>query len=259
MNVLIIDDEKKARDGIRLLLAHHPEINILGEAKNGKEAIDLIRQLRPDLIFLDIQMPGINGFDVLNSIEEEEWPIVIFTTAYDQYALKAFEIHALDYLLKPLHYERFKKSLDYAKAYHSSRSAHKLGKKLRNLLIDYQQQQQENTLINSQRKGEETQVIIKSSGKVHFLQLDEIYWIEALDSYVKIHLVDKFHVIKSSLKALEKRFENSLKRVHRSHLVNMTKVTIMEPYFNGDFYLILDNKTKIKGSRNYKQNLPKAL
>lgn len=259
MKVVIIDDEKKARDGIRLLLSQHPEIKITGEAKNGKEAIELIRKLRPDLIFLDIQMPGINGFDVLNSIKEEEWPIVIFTTAYDQYALKAFEVHALDYLLKPLHYERFKKSLDYAKAYHYNLSTNELGAKLRMLLEDYQSRHRENTLINTQKQNEENQVIIKSSGKIHFLDLEEIYWIEAMDSYVKIHLANKFHVIKSSLKALEKRFGNAFMRVHRSHLVNRSKISTMEPYFNGDFYLILDNNTKVKGSRNFKQNLPRAL
>ncbi len=258
MKALIIDDEKKAREGIKLLLKNDREIDILGEAKNGKEAIDKIRIYQPDLIFLDIQMPGINGFDVLGSLEEKEWPIVIFVTAYDQYALKAFEVQALDYLLKPLDADRFYKALLYAKSYHKNLSNRTLEEKLRKLLLDYQKDNKENWIGTSKQESQ-TQLIIKSSGKVFFLQIDDIYWIEALDSYVKIHQKNRFHVVKSSLKSLENRLSHSLTRIHRSHLVNFNKVELLEPYFNGDFYLVLNNGAKIKGSRNFKKNLPKII
>ena len=134
MKVLIIDDEKKARDGVKLLLKDHSDIEILGECKNGKEAIEMIISLKPDLIFLDIQMPGINGFDVLSSISEEQWPLVIFTTAYDQYALQAFEVQALDYLLKPFDLNRFNKSLQLARKRHHKISNHVFEEKLKAIL-----------------------------------------------------------------------------------------------------------------------------
>ena len=256
MKALIIDDEKKARQGVKILLQQDHDILFLEEAKNGKEAIDKIKEWRPDLIFLDIQMPGINGFDVLANLEEKEWPIVIFTTAYDQYALRAFEVQALDYLLKPLNAQRFKKALEKAKGHHRNMQNLGLAAKLKKLLADYQKENKE-TWMGTSQEASSLQLIIKSSGKIYFLKSEDIYWIEALDSYVKIHLKDKFHVFKSSLKSLENKLAPGFIRIHRSHLVNFSKVAMLEPNYNGDFHLLLANNKKVKGSRNFKKNLPK--
>jgi len=257
MRTLIIDDEKKAREGLKILLADDPRVVLVGEAKDGREAIEKIESIKPDLIFLDIQMPGINGFDVLGSISEEDWPIVIFSTAYDQYALKAFEVQALDYLLKPFSKTRFKKSLTFAYETFNTTQKATLEVKLKGLLDSYQNDHKENELIQGDEETE-SRVIVKSNGKVHFLDIKNIYWIEGLDSYVKIHLSDRTHIVKSTLKSIESKYQ-IFTRIHKSHLVNMQKVQMLEPYFNGDFFLTLQNDVKVRGSRNFKKNLPETL
>lgn len=258
MNVIIVDDEKKAREGIKILLSQDQEVNLIGEAKNGKEAINMVSELQPELIFLDIQMPGINGFDVLTSLSESDLPIVIFTTAYDQYALKAFEVHAVDYLLKPYSAERFNQALGHAKKFHRKTQASHLDKKIKDLLRDYQKNQNEGSVIH-EHEQENSTMMVKIKGKVHFLKTTDIYWIEALDSYVKIHQEEHVHIVKASLKSIEARFGEYFIRIHRSHLVNKHRIRFMEPYFNGDFYLTLENNVKVRGSRNFKRNLPQIL
>ncbi len=257
MRTLIIDDEKKAREGIKLLLIGDPQVDLIGEAKDGKEAIDKISSMKPDLIFLDIQMPGINGFDVLGSMSEQNWPIVIFSTAYDQYALKAFEVNALDYLLKPYSSERFHKSLDRAKDYFNNKKDPSLEEKLKSLLQEYQKNQNGDALIHSESDSD-SRLIVKSNGKIHFLQLKDINWIEAMDSYVKIHLSDHTHIVKSTLKTLERKYKIFV-QIHKSHLVNVQKIQYLESYFNGDFFVVLENDIRVRGSRNFKSNLPKTL
>ena len=257
MKTLIIDDEKKAREGIKLLLQRESRISLVGEAKDGQEAIDKISSLKPDLIFLDIQMPGINGFDVLGSIPEHDWPIVIFSTAYDQYALKAFEVNALDYLLKPYSQERFKKSLERAKASFADKQDPSINEKLKSLLDEYQSDQEANALIHSESEAD-SRLIVKSNGRIHFLQVKDICWIEAMDSYVKIHLSDQMHIVKSALKTVRDKYK-AFVQIHKSHLVNLEKIKYLESYFNGDFYVILEDDTRVRGSRNFKKNLPKTL
>ena len=256
MRTLIIDDEKKARDGIKILLGDDSRTEMVGEAKDGKEAIEKIEELKPDLIFLDIQMPGINGFDVLGSIPEKDWPIVIFSTAYDHYALKAFEVQALDYLLKPYSKQRFQKALDFAHESFRTAKSTALEGKLKDLLTNYQKDQKDNELIHSV-DDVNSRVIVKTNGRIHFLDVNDIYWIEGLDSYVKIHLLDKTHIVKSTLKSIESKYETFV-RIHKSHLVNMKRVQFIEPYFNGDFFLTLRNDVKVRGSRNFKNNLPET-
>ncbi len=257
MRALIIDDEKKAREGIKLLLKKDAQIDLIGEAKDGKEAINKISSLKPDLIFLDIQMPGINGFDVLGSISNHDLPIVIFSTAYDQYALKAFEVSALDYLLKPFSQERFEKSLGRAKTSFANKQDPSIQEKLKNLLKEYQNEQNGNSLIHSEDNSD-SRLIVKSNGKIHFLQVKDIYWIEAMDSYVKIHLSDQVHIVKSALKSIESKYKTFV-QIHKSHLVNLEKIKYLESYFNGDFFVILENEIRVRGSRNFKNNLPKTL
>lgn len=257
MRTLIIDDEKKAREGIKIMLNNDNDVELVGEARDGEEAIQKILSVKPDLIFLDIQMPGINGFDVLGSIPEEDWPIVIFSTAYDNYALKAFEVQALDYLLKPYSKTRFQKSLAYAKTNYAAKKDRTLDDKLKSLLEDYQKNQIEDEVI-FRKEDSQARLIVKSNGKVHFLNLQNIFWIEGLDSYIKIHLDDRVHIVKSSLKSIESKHKTFI-RIHKSHLINSNRIKYLEPYFNGDFFVTLENDLKIRGSRNYKKNLPETL
>lgn len=256
MRALIIDDEKQAREGVKILLSSVSEVQLLDEAKDGEEAIEKINSLKPDLIFLDVQMPGINGFDVLGSIAEEDLPVVIFITAYDKYALKAFEVQALDYLLKPLAEDRFKIALDRAIMHFKNKEESGQDKKLKNLIEDYQQRHEDDSLVQNRRK---TQMIVKASGKIHFIKTDRISWIEAMDSYVKIHLSDKTHIVKASLQSIEERYSGAFIRIHRSSLVNVDSIRYIEPYYNGDFFVTLDGDVKLKGSRKFRMNLPEML
>ena len=258
IRALVIDDEKKAREGIRILLAQDPDIRVLGEARDGREAIEKINVLKPDLVFLDIQMPGINGFDVLGSLTVKILPLVIFSTAYDQYAIKAFDVRAIDYLLKPYSKERFEQSLQLAKEQFKNRQSSNMQSKIQSLLENYQREFDTNALVQSSLNSD-TQIIVKSEGKIRFLNLSEVYWIEAMDSYVKIHLDEETVIVKSSLKSIETKYGHAFLRIHKSSLVNRKQILLLEPFFKGDFYLKLRNNERVKGSRNYRKNLPEVL
>ncbi len=258
INVLLVDDEAKARQGLTILLKEDPEIRIVGEARNGVEAIELVEGHQPDLMFLDIQMPKVNGFEVLESLDAQKWPFIIFTTAYDQYALKAFEVHAIDYLLKPYGEDRFKESLANAKRMIRQKSVLGVERRLKKLLNEYERLSGQDEVIQLPKTTND-QLVIKSSGKIYFLKLHEIYMLEALDSYVKVHTANRFYVVKGPLKSIEANHPKVFTRIHRSFLVNLEKVRFMEPYFKGDFYLILDNDVRVRGSRNYRGNLPEML
>lgn len=264
---IVVDDEQEAREGLKLLLSADPEIELLALCKNGMEAIRQIRLLQPELVFLDIQMPEINGFDVLNTVEISPMPSVIFVTAYDQYALKAFEIHALDYLLKPFSDERFYKALQHAKYHLQHTSLQQLQDKLISVLAEYNQiqksSQQSDQLIEDPEPELQTfadRLVIKSMGKIFFVALGDLVWVEAFDYYVKIHTQDKFYLVRDSLKNLEKKLPPAqFLRLHKSSLVNMRFVVELEPHFNGEYIVKLSNGQKLKLSRNYKQALAELL
>lgn len=263
---IAVDDEKKARDGIRVLLKKDREIDLVAICENGMVAIDAIKQFRPEILFLDIQMPEINGFEVLNSLPADIMPAVIFTTAYDQYALKAFEIHAIDYLLKPFTDERFYHALERAKDHIDSAALQGIQENLTQLLKSYVKSQAENpqaSLIQgSPAEGSPLadRLVIKSSGKVYFLEFDEILSIEAQDYFVKIVTPNAQYMVRERLKNMAARLpENIFLRVHRSTIVNIRAIRSLEPFFNGDFYLTLANGKQIKGSRNYRKPLDALL
>jgi two-component system LytT family response regulator len=262
IKTLIVDDEEEAREGLRHLLSKVPDIQIVAVCKNGLEAIQKTRQLQPDLVFLDIQMPEINGFEVLNNLENITIPAIIFVTAFDQYALKAFELHALDYLLKPFSDERFYNALAHARRYLETASLNQLSDKLHTVLNEYNRQKTDKESDSLLSESEEeigsapNRLIIKSMGKIYFVALSDIHWIEAFDYYVKIHLADKFYLVRASLKNLEKKLPQDLfLRIHKSQIVNIQYISELEPYFNGEYILKLQSGLKLKVSRNYKQGI----
>lgn len=255
IRTLIVDDEAEAREGGRLLLQKDADIALVGMCKNGLEAIQMIKEEKPDLVLLDIQMPEINGFEVLSSLVENSMPTVIFITAYDQYALKAFEIHAVDYLLKPFTDERFFQALNYAKQHINSTSLNSVHQKLHNLIDSYQAQIPEQTdhLVQEVNLRSE-RLIIKSSGKIVFMQLPEIIWIEAYDYYIKIHLKDKTYLVRESMKRMnEKLPAKQFVRIHKSSIVNLQYVRELEPYQNGEYFVHLSTGQKLKLSRSYRE------
>jgi len=242
---IIIDDEKEARLGLQSILLEVEDIEIISVCKNGLKAIEQINEFRPDLILLDIQMPGVNGFEVLASIEEPK-PAVIFITAYDQYALKAFEVHALDYLLKPFTDERLFESLENA------RKNIQQSKNQITALLDQRSYPTKDEVVSLDDKSK---LVFKSDGKVHFLDFNKIHWIEAYDYYVKVHVEKQFHLLREAMKRLEQRLPNFFIRVHKSAIVNTKSVQTMEHLPNSELELTLVSGQKVKVSRTRKKEV----
>ncbi|MCI0670721.1 MAG: LytTR family DNA-binding domain-containing protein, partial [Myxococcaceae bacterium] len=214
---LVVDDEPLAREGVRMMLASDPEVEVVGEAGNGPEAVAALEALAPDLVLLDVQMPELNGFDVLARLPPERLPAVIFSTAYDKYALKAFDVHALDYLLKPFTDERFHEALRRAKSQLRLRRVSELSARLREVL----DVSVEATVPQASAGALAQRVAIKDVGRVVFLDVDEIDWVEAADYYVEIHAGGKSYLHRETMQSLEARLHpERFMRIHRSAIVN---------------------------------------
>ena len=258
---MIVDDEPLARASLRLLLEADPEVEIVAEAGSGSEAVKLISERAPDLLFLDIQMPGMSGFGVLEKIDTTRIPAIIFVTAFDQYALRAFEVHALDYLLKPFDDARFEKALRQAKLQIEQREINKLSQKLFALLEDREEEQQRATAPpRAERSKYLTRLMIKSASRIFFLKVEEIDWISAEDYYVKLHVGRKSHLLRETMNELEAKLDpEKFLRIHRSSIVNLDRVKEMHAHFNGDYMVILDDGTELKLSRSRREQLQTLL
>src|ERR1044072_2024022 len=225
IKTLIVDDEPLARRNLRLLLANDPQIEILDEGRNGSEAVKAINALSPDLIFLDIQMPEMDGFDVLAQVGPEHIQAIIFVTAFDQYALKAFDVHALDYLLKPFDDERFAHALHRAKTQIEAREINRLSKRLLALLEERDTERK----VAVAQKDYLTRLMIKASGRVVLLKVNEIDFIEADGNYAKLHVGRKAHLLREKMHDLESRLDPAkFVRIHRSVIVNLEGIKEMQ-------------------------------
>ncbi len=261
IRALVVDDEPLARQNIRLLLDGDAEVEVCAEAGSGAEAVRLIKEHAPDLLFLDIQMPGMNGFDVLARIDAEKIPAIVFVTAYDQYALRAFEVHALDYLLKPFTDERFEKALRQAKSQIEQREINKLSRKLFALLEDREGTEREaGTKASAAPNAYLTRLMIKSAGRISFLKVDEIDWIGAEDYYVKLHFGRRSHLLRETMNDLEAKLDpEKFLRIHRSAIVNLDRVKEMHAHFNGEYVVVLTDGTELKLSRSRREQLQQLL
>jgi len=262
IGTIIVDDEEEAREGLRSLLAREDDIEILALSENGLNAIEMIRNYKPDLVFLDIQMPEINGFEVLNSLPDDLLPAVIFVTAYDEYALKAFDVHALDYLLKPFTDERFHQALDHAREQLRGSPEQSVEAQVRNLLRSYREEKSGNpdSLIHSGGTAGDAvnpeRLIIKVDGKIKFLSLQNLRRIEAQDYYVKLYHGEDTYLIRESMKEMEKQLpDDRFLRIHNSNIVNVTFIKEMEPYFSGGYIVTLTTGEELKMSRGYAKNI----
>ncbi len=260
IRTLIVDDEPLARRWLRKLLADEPDFELLGECADGPSAIDRIKQERPDLIFLDVQMPGNNGFGVLCALEKEELPSVIFVTAYDQYAIEAFRVHALDYLLKPFGVERFKEAIEHTRQTLLQCSSPLENGPLLALLEEIKERQKNLELAVGSQSAESAayldRLVVKSSGRISILKVEEIIWIEAAGDYLQIHHPGGQSLIRGKISDVEKKLNpNRFARVHRSTIVNLDQIVELHPLFHGDYQIVLHNKTKITMSRNYRDKL----
>lgn len=256
IKTLIVDDEPLARRNIRLLLEKDPQIEIVAECRNGKEAVAAIKSFPLDLIFLDIQMPEMDGFDVLEQVGLEQIHAIIFVTAFDQYALKAFEVHALDYLLKPFDDARFQRALQTAKDQIEQREIDKLTKKLLALLEDRLTTREK----LSQERTYLTRLMIKLTNRVILLNVNDIDWIEADGNYAKLHVGHKSHMLREKMHDLESRLDpQQFVRIHRSIIVNLERIKELYPHFNGDYMIVLADGTQLKLSRSRREHLESRL
>jgi two-component system LytT family response regulator len=249
IRTLIVDDEPLARERIRALLADEPNVEMVGECANGREAVLAVQEQKPDLIFLDVQMPELDGFAVLEKIGAEKMPAVIFVTAYDQYALRAFEVHALDYLLKPFDRERFQKALRRARQQIQQAANGDLNQRLLALLED----------LRAEKSWLE-RLVIKSGGRVFFLKADEIDWIEAAGNYVRLHVERESHLLRETIKNLESQLDpNKFLRISRSTIVRIDRIKELQPWFHGEHAIILHDGTQLTSSRTYREKLDALL
>lgn len=244
IRTLIIDDEAAARSRIRHFLGDFPEAEIVGECDDGLQAVAFILEQAPDLLFLDVQMPGLDGFGVIEEVGVGKVPAVIFVTAYDQFALRAFESHALDYLLKPFNRERFHQAVERARAQINLAQTGELEQRLRSLLSDLK-----GTPAYS------TRLEVKSIGRTIFVPVEDVDWIKAEGNYSLIHVGKERYLIRESLSSLDGRLNPyTFARIHRSTIVRIDRVREMNPLVNGDQVVILRDGTKLDMSRTYRDH-----
>jgi two-component system LytT family response regulator len=249
IKALIVDDEPLARERVADLLRADAEVEVVGECGNGRDAVDAIRRLAPDLVLLDIQMPEMNGFDVIRGLGDGPVPVIIFITAYDRYALDAFEVHALDYLLKPFSRSRFQSALRHAKSRLAAPEPVGVARHLEDLL---------RTLERKPRGMD--RLAVKADGKVVFLKTSEIDWIEATGKYMTIHVRGKTHLIRETMVDLEGKLDPArFLRIHRSCIVNVERVRELHPMFNGEYTVILQDGTRLSSSRGYREKLQELI
>ncbi|MEQ8935664.1 MAG: LytTR family DNA-binding domain-containing protein [Amphiplicatus sp.] len=266
IRVLTVDDEPLALRGLKLRLAEFSEIAIIGEATNGREAVKAIKQHMPDLVFLDIQMPGLDGFGVVRAMIGAPAPLFVFVTAYDKYAIDAFEANALDYLVKPVDEERLKDAIHRAREAMKSRAAAQRESRLVELLASLSDDDRDRIkeLIAepewTEKERYSERLSFKDGSKVVMLNADEIDWIDAAGDYMCIHAGGKTHIIRETMKTLQARLDPSrFQRVHRSAIVNVKKVKELHPHSNGEYFIILEGGSELKLSRSYKEVVARFL
>jgi two-component system LytT family response regulator len=245
---LIVDDEPLARDGLRMLLAADPEVAAVAEARDGREAVAAIRDRRPDIVFLDVQMPEMDGFAVVREIGAEQMPAVVFVTAHDRHAIQAFEINAVDYLLKPVTGERFGHALARAKARLQAHPSDEASRRILGLL---------ETFAPSRRYVK--RLAVRSAGKTVFVEIDAVDWIEAAENYVQLHAGRKSHLLHVTMGALESSLDPEMfVRIHRSLVVNVKRIRELEPALHGEYVVTLLDGVRLRSGRTYHEKL-KAL
>jgi two-component system, LytTR family, response regulator len=249
IKVLVVDDEPLARERLTTLLSQEPDVEQVTPARDGEEAITTIHDDSPDLVFLDVQMPQMNGFDVIEAVGSDKMPLVIFVTAYDQHALKAFQVRALDYLLKPFDRERFTDALQRARKQLERDETGDLGRRLLALVKDLRRDQPRSDRL-----------VVKSGGRLFFLRADEIDWVEAAGNYVRLHVGPASHLLRETMNAIEGRLDpEKFFRIHRSRIVNMERIQELQPWLNGEYAVLLRTGTRLTLSRGYREKLQDRL
>jgi two-component system LytT family response regulator len=254
IRTVIADDEELARRGLRALSQQYEDVELICECRNGREAVDAIRRHRPDLVFLDVQMPGKTGFDVIGAIADIQRPHVVFVTAYDTFALRAFEVHALDYLLKPVNEERFDAALARVREAMSHAIDNAIVQRVRQVAADLQVAPSPTTVSAVGR------LAIKANGRIFVIRAADIDWIEADGDYVSVHLAGKTWLMRETIAAMELRLALSgFVRIHRSALVNAERVKELRPQEKGEYTVVLIDGTELKLTRNYRASVERLV
>jgi two-component system LytT family response regulator len=252
IKTIIVDDEPLARERIRTLLEAEEDFEIVAECDGGAPAVEAIESRKPDLVFLDVQMPEVDGFDVLMSLKGDTPAAVVFVTAYDQYAVRAFEVHALDYLLKPFDRDRFRDTLERVRT-RVEKSTTGASKGFHHHLAD---------LLEDVRKERKIldRLLVKSEGRIFFLSTPEIDFVEAAGNYMKLHVAEETYLMRETMSGMEGRLpEERFVRIHRSTIVNLERIKELQPAFNGEFSVILKGGQELKLSRKYRRELEEKI
>jgi two-component system LytT family response regulator len=249
IRILIVDDEPLARRFIRRMLGREEGVEVVGECGDGRAAVAAVRELSPDLVFLDVQMPEMDGFAALEEFAPEGRPLVIFTTAYEQYAIRAFEAHALDYLLKPFDEARFARSLAHAR------------ERLRGPRGEDERRQVDALLEHVRRRPPHLErLMVRAGARIVFLKVDSIDWIEADDKYVHLHAGPVSHMVRQTISSMEEQLDpEKFLRIHRSAIVNVARIKELRPLFSGEYGVVLEGGAELTLSRNYKDRLFRLL
>ena len=265
LRALIVDDEELARRGLEIRLARYPWIEVCGQSRNGRESLEHVRRLRPDVVFLDIQMPGMDGFTVLRQLAGADMPIVIFVTAFDKYAIKAFEANALDYLLKPIDDDRLRAAVERAREALAARSAVDHRARLLDLLCDVTGEVMTlERALEYPKSGAASRyprrLAIKEGAETVCVEIRDVDWVDAAGDYMCVHSGGKTYVLRSTMKRLQVLLDPEVfVRVHRSTIVNSRRVRSVRPHINGEYFLSLACDKELKLSRTYKESLPRLL
>ncbi|MFS1524263.1 LytR/AlgR family response regulator transcription factor [Microbulbifer sp. 2304DJ12-6] len=250
IKILIVDDEPLARDGVKFHLEAQVDIEIIGECPNAEKAIDFIQDHKPDLVFLDIKMPGKTGFDVIQEVGTDNMPLVIFMTAYDQYAIEAFQVNALDYLLKPINPTLFYESLNRARTEIKKKQISQYSQQLTDLLQGLNTEPGGIDAQNSER------IVVRSHGHVYFVRPQDVQWVEAKGDYVTVHTHNRTHLLRETMRNMEKRLEGAgFQRIHRSLIVKVDLIIELISLDSGDYEVVIEGGTKLKLSRSYRDSL----
>ena len=260
IKTIIVDDESLARRGLELRLADAKDIEIIAQCSNGREALEKIAELEPDLVFMDIQMPGLSGFDVVKNIDKNQLPMIIFVTAFDRYAVDAFEAQAVDYVLKPIDDNRLQAALSKVRRNIEQEGKVNYTQRLMDLIINITGETpstiEDAAMGSASLEQYPEKLAIKDAGEISYVPVPEILWIEAAGDYMCVHTKDKVHILRSTMKELEKTLSPKLfQRIHRSVIVNLKRVEKVCTHINGEYYLYLDTGSRLKMSRSYKDKI----
>ncbi|MGX5172652.1 LytR/AlgR family response regulator transcription factor [Aliikangiella sp. IMCC44653] len=265
IKTIIVDDESLARRGLTIRLNEIPEIEIVQECENGRQALTAINELKPDLVFLDIQMPGLDGFEVVSKLQADAMPLIVFVTAFDQYAVDAFEVHAVDYVLKPVEQSRLETAVERVKQHLQHDESNNQKKRLIDLITNITgrtpaQIDEMLTLGEQSPSPFPTKIAIKDRGETTLVKTEAIEWVEAAGDYMCVHANSQVHVLRTTMKDLEAKLNpKNFQRIHRSTIVNIDKIEKVCSHINGEYYLVLKNDARLKMSRSYRDKIKHIL